>query len=89
MIVDLALSPTGSQLIASVLPNVSTMEYFGELLRLITSTAAGGQGPACTIVRIDSGTHRHSPWLQDWLQSHLAVVSVHVIRLTSVLLTSL
>lgn len=87
MIVDLALSPTGSQLIASVLPNVSTMEYLGELLRLIT--AAGGQGPACTIVRIHSGTHRHSPWLQDRLQGHLAVVSVHLIRLTLVLLTSI
>lgn len=86
MIVDLALSPTGSQLIASVLPNVSIEDIDG-LLHLIAF--AGGQGPACAIVRFDSRPHSHSSWLQDRLQSHLALVSVRVIRLTLVLLTSI
>ena len=73
IIVDLALSVTGSQLIASVLPNVSRPPHPPGLY--LTATSSGRQGPAHTFVRVDSWAYRHSPWLQDGFEGHLVIVS--------------
>lgn len=71
MIVDLALSATGSQLIASVLPTVRHCCTSPSLL----SSFSGRQGAARYSLRVHQGSHRHSSWLQDRIQGHLAFVS--------------
>ena len=73
IIVDLALSVTGSQLIASVLPNVSRPPHPPGLY--LTATSSGRQGPAHSFVRVDSWAYRHTPWLQDRFEGHLVIVS--------------
>jgi len=74
MIVDLALSVTGSQLIASVLPTVCPpLQGFGPIANVVF---VGGQRPARALVRLYSGPYRHATWLQDRVEGYLAFVRI-------------
>ncbi|KAH0582000.1 hypothetical protein H2248_011660 [Termitomyces sp. 'cryptogamus'] len=78
MIVDLALSVTGSQLIASVLPTVrpSSQPRFSCASGADVPTLAvhkGGQGPAGAAVRLYPGSYCHTPWVQDRVEGYLVV----------------
>lgn len=63
MIVDLALSVTGSQLIASVLPTVSNNLF---VMTLHSKKPSGRQGSKGSSVRVHQGSHRHPARLQNW-----------------------
>ena len=72
MIVDLALSVTGSQLIGSVLPAVCHALLV--ISRRVLTVDAGRQGSTCPTLRVHPRPHRHASRMQDWIEGHLALV---------------
>ena len=76
MIVDLALSVTGSQLIANVLPQASC--FTSRHCEQSPQCAPGRQGSTYDALRVHQGPHRNPPWMQDRIQSYLAFVRVFI-----------
>ena len=72
MIVDLALSVTGSQLIANVLPQVRC--FASPKSQIDIPSISGRQGSTYDAIRVYQRSYRDTPWMQDRIQGYLAFV---------------